>query len=110
MTLQWTGEELLLDQCVCRALASFQGDPNLQCSPRLPIEAEKDAVLKVLSAVPVTAVQAPPASGKTLKLPGYLLDLNKRQHSCELPVLVVQPSTFAAQLLVKGLVQHFDYA
>ena len=110
-TLQWTDEELkwtdeelkgklkgkVPDGSSCgvyRALAKFPGDRRLQ-GRLMPIEAEKAKVLDALQKNRVCAVQAPTGSGKTLKLPEFLLELE----DCS-PVLVVQPSNFAAQKLV----------
>ena len=91
-------------------MASFHGDPTLQRCEDLPIEAEKDKVLDGLRSARVIAVQPPTGRGKTIKLPEYILDLHWWESRCKRPVLVVQQSTFAAQLFVNGFVQHFAYA
>ena len=84
--------------CYHRRLTPVAGGPALH---GLPMESYSDQVAELLSRHSHLGVRAPPGSGKTLVLPGMLLDWAPE---CREAVLLAEPTRYAAQKLVESFV------
>ena len=102
MTLVWCPEELP-SGCTVHVLNPSEGDSDLASSNRLPIERDSWNIKTAIREHIVVAIKAETASGKTMLGPQYL-----RQEVQSWPVLIVQKSCFAAELVVNSLVEAFD--
>jgi hypothetical protein len=102
MALVWCPEELPTG-CFVHALTPSEGDPDLASGHRLPIERDSWQIKNAIREHTVVAIKAETASGKTMQGPQYL-----RQEVHCWPVLIVQKSCFAADLVVNSLVEAFD--
>ena len=81
------------------ALNHSEGDSDLASGHRLPIERDSWKIRTAIREHTVVAIKAETASGKKMKGPQYL-----RQEVNSWPVLIVQKSCFAAELVVNSLV------
>jgi len=102
MALVWCPEELPTG-CFVHALTPSEGDPDLASGHRLPIERDSWQIKNAIREHTVVAIKAETASGKKMQGPQYL-----RQEVHCWPVLIVQKSCFAADLVVNSLVEAFD--
>ena len=101
MALVWCPEELP-PGCTVQALNHSVGDSALASGKSLPIERDSWKIKTAIREHTVVAIKAETASGKTMQGPQYL-----RQEVQLWPVLIVQKSCFAAELVVKSLVEGF---
>ena len=85
------------------------GDPSLGV---LPIVAHQESIAAMVRENQVSGLRAPPASGKTMKMPEILLSvLNMGDDwSTRKPILLVVPSQYGAEQVVNGLVHHFRWS
>ena len=102
MALVWCPEELP-PGCTVQALKHSVADPSLASGRTLPIEPDAWKIKMAIRAHTVVAIKAETASGKTMKGPQYL-----SQEVNSAPVLIVQKSCLAADLVVSSLVEAFD--
>ena len=84
-------------------LKPSEGDSDLASSNRLPIARDSWNIRTAIREHTVVAIKAETASGKTMLGPQYW-----RQEVQSWPVLIVQKSCFAADLVVNSLVEAFD--
>ena len=101
MSLVWRPEELP-PGCSVQALNPSVGDSNLASGKSLPIERDAWKIKTAIRDHTVVAIKAETASGKTMKGPQYL-----SQEVNSWPVLIVQKSCLAADLVVSSLVEGF---
>ena len=101
MALVWRPEELP-SRCSVHALTPSEGDSDLASGHRLPIERDSWKIKTAIREHTVVAIKAETASGKTMKGPQYL-----SQEVNSAPVLIVQKSCLAADLVVRSLVEAF---
>ena len=101
MALVWRPDELP-SRCSVHALTPSEGDSDLASGQRLPIERDSWKIKQAIRENTVVAIKAETASGKTMQGPQYL-----RREVQLWPVLIVQKSCFAAELVVKSLVEGF---
>ena len=101
MALVWRPEELP-PGCTVQALNHSVGDSDLAWGKSLPIERDSWKIKMAIRAHTVVAIKAETASGKTMKGPQYL------SQEVNSPVLIVQKSCLAADLVVSSLVEAFD--
>ena len=103
--LVWTKAELP-EGCIFRPLFTVNLDSTACSSSQLTVEANRSRIVQACKTSSVVAVQASPGSGKTLKLPGILLEesLSRDGNSSKCPILVVQPSKVAAMQLKNSLI------
>ena len=99
----WWPEELP-PGCTVHALNHSECDSDLASGHRLPIERDSWQIKNAIREHTVVAIKAETASGKTMQGPQYL-----RQEVHCWPVLIVQKSCFAAELVVNSLVEGFGY-
>ena len=90
--LQWERSEIP-ETCYVRYLTPDLGDSTLRDYDRLPIEQDRDRIKEAILCHRVVAVRSATGSGKTMKLPEYLFDVQ----NCDIwswrekrPVLLVQ--------------------
>ena len=102
MALVWRPEELP-SRCSVHVLTPSVGDSDLASGQCLPIERDSWKISQAIRENTVVAIKAETASGKTMQGPQYL-----RQEVHFWPVLIVQKSCFAADLVVNSLVEAFD--
>ena len=102
MALVWWPEELP-SGCTVHALNPSVGDSDLASGRCLPIERDSWQIRQAIRDNTVVAIKAETASGKTMQGPQYL-----RREVNGWPVLIVQKSCFAADLVVNSLVEAFD--
>ena len=96
MALVWRQEELP-SGCSMTVLSHSLGSDD-GCSDRLPIEQDSGIILRAIRENSVVAIKAETGSGKTMKGPEYL-----RKEVQRWPVLIMQKSCFAAELVVQAL-------
>ena len=101
MALVWRPEELP-PGCTVQALNHSVGDSDVASGKSLPIERDSWKIKTAIREHTVVAIKAETASGKTMQGPQYL-----RQEVHCWPVLIVQKSCFAAELVVNSLVEGF---
>jgi hypothetical protein len=102
MALVWRPDELP-SCCSVHELTPSVGDSDLASGRCLPIERDSWQIREAIRENTVVAIKAETASGKTMQGPQYL-----RQEVQFWPVLIVQKSCFAADLVVNSLVEAFD--
>ena len=102
MALVWRPEELP-SRCSVHVLTPSVGDSDLASGQCLPIERDSWQIRQAIRENTVVAIKAETACGKTMQGPQYL-----RQEVHCWPVLIVQKSCFAADLVVNSLVEAFD--
>ena len=102
MALVWWPEELP-SGCTVHALNPSEGDSDLASGHRLPLERDSWKIKTAIREHTVVAIKAETASGKKMKGPQYL-----SQEVNSWPVLIVQKSCLAADLVVSSLVEAFD--
>jgi hypothetical protein len=102
MALVWRPDELP-SRCSVHVLTPSVGDSDLASGQCLPIERDSWQIRQAIRENTVVAIKAETASGKTMQGPQYL-----RQEVHCWPVLIVQKSCFAADLVVNSLVEAFD--
>ena len=102
MALVW-GDHELPPGCSVQALQHSESDSSLASGKYLPIERDSWKIKTAIREHTVVAIKAETGSGKTMKGPQYLSD--EVNHA---PVLIVQKSCFAADLVVNSLVEAFD--
>jgi hypothetical protein len=109
MTMHWEESELPED-CYYRRLTPQVGANGPRDSDLLPIERVRAQIEKAVSSNRVVVVQAAPGTGKTMKIPLFMVELlNPDAWKRKWPILVVQQSCFAAERVVQGLVEFFNY-
>ena len=101
MALVW-GPAELLPGCTVQALNPYVGDSELASGNSLPIERDSWKIRMVIRAHTEVAIKAETGSGKTMKGPQYL-----SQEVNSAPILIVQKSCLAADLVVSSLVEAF---
>ena len=101
MALVWRPDELP-SRCSVHELTPSVGDSDVASGQCLPIERDSWQIRQAIRENTVVAIKAETASGKTMQGPQYL-----RREVKEWPVLIVQKSCFAAELVVKSLVEGF---
>ena len=101
----WTEAELP-EGCLFRPLQTVNLETTSCSSSELAIEKNRARILQACRTSSVVVVQASPGSGKTLKLPGILSEesLNGDGSNSEYPILIVQPTNFAAMQLKNSLI------
>ena len=104
MSLLW-GPADLLSGITVHALTSSEGDSDSASGGVLAISRDSWRIKEALRQNTVVAIKAETGSGKTMLGPQYL-----RHEVGSWPVLIVQKSCFAAEMVVKSLVesQHLD--
>ena len=103
MECHWTPDEMPA-HCDVNELEHFHGDPNLLDDESLPIQMYADTIRSAINANSVVGIQAQTGSGKTLLVPGYL-----HQEVQSWPVLIVQKSCLAAEMVWKSLQEYGCY-
>jgi hypothetical protein len=101
MALVWRPDELP-SRCSVHELTPSVGDSDLASGRCLPIERDSWQIRQAIRENTVVAIKAETASGKTMQGPQYL-----RREVNGWPVLIVQKSCFAAELVVKSLIEGF---
>ena len=102
MALVWRPDELP-SRCSVHELTPSVGDSDLASGRCLPIERDSWQIRQAIRENTVVAIKAETASGKTMQGPQYL-----RREVNGWPVLIVQKSCLAADLVVSSLVEAFD--
>ena len=69
------------EDCFHRVLTSCPGDAALRSSGTLPVERDKDRIMNAVQDNKIVAVQAQPGSGKTTRIPDYLLQVQTHEGS-----------------------------
>ena len=99
MSLLW-GPADLLSGFTVHALKTSEGDSDLASRGFLPISRDAWRIKEAIRENIVVAIKAETGSGKTMLGPQFL-----REEVGGWPVLIVQKSCFAAEMVVKSLVE-----
>ncbi len=72
--------------------------PDARVRDRLPVDALKDEILRIMRGEGRLVLEAPPGAGKTTRVPRFLLDAGLAEHG---EIIVIQPRRLAARMAAR---------